>query len=459
MPGSPSSADPIPALLPRGSGHQFVLYGDSCSGVPGAPHEKTFASVNAVIQRLEPLPEFLVFPGDEVIGLTADQAELRAQWRYWLDHEMAWLDQATIPLWNSTGNHTTYDAMSEGVFAVMLPHLPRNGPPGQDGLSYWVRRGDLLLVFVHTLWTALGGEGHVETDWLETTLRSHGDARHKIVVGHHPVHPVNGFSGSYQREIGPEHAEQFWRVLTAAGVQAYVCSHILAFDVQVHGGVLQLCTAGAGTAHRMPEEVEYLHCVQAALDAQGLRWQVLDTTGRVREQSSWPPFLPPVRTWQTLRVGSQDALLVCGPGNDNLIAFRFQGLAPRSTATAIQTLFCTAPQDGMPVLWVGLRGPEQVLTVILSPQPGRSPHLWWGVGPAPDTAFDIQLLIHSGMGPGGIMVRRAEHEPWSSLKAASPWGAERLPWPERWSVGQGMNGDGDTPFLGQDLAATFATVR
>jgi len=105
--------------------------------VPGALHEQTFATVNAVIQRLEPPPEFIVFPGDEVSGLTADPTELRAQWRHWLDHEMAWLDQATIPLWNSTGNHTTYDAMSEGVFAAMLPHLPRNGPPGQDGLSYW----------------------------------------------------------------------------------------------------------------------------------------------------------------------------------------------------------------------------------------------------------------------------------------------------------------------------------
>ena len=44
----------IPALLPSGSGYQFVLYGDSCSGVPGGLHEKTFASVNAVVRRLQP---------------------------------------------------------------------------------------------------------------------------------------------------------------------------------------------------------------------------------------------------------------------------------------------------------------------------------------------------------------------------------------------------------------------
>ena len=42
--------------------------------------------------------------------------------------------------------------------------------PGQDGLSYWVRRGDLLVVFVHTAWYGLGGEGHVETEWLRRVL-------------------------------------------------------------------------------------------------------------------------------------------------------------------------------------------------------------------------------------------------------------------------------------------------
>lgn len=54
--------EPIPALLPRGAGRQFLIYGDSCSGVPGALHEQTFAAVNAVVRRLAPAPEFILFP-------------------------------------------------------------------------------------------------------------------------------------------------------------------------------------------------------------------------------------------------------------------------------------------------------------------------------------------------------------------------------------------------------------
>jgi hypothetical protein len=78
----------IPAFLPRTPGRQFVLYGDACSGVPGARHETMFASVNAVIRCLQPQPEFILFPGDEIIGLTAHADALRAQWQHWLDHEM-----------------------------------------------------------------------------------------------------------------------------------------------------------------------------------------------------------------------------------------------------------------------------------------------------------------------------------------------------------------------------------
>ncbi len=298
---------PIKALLPKSGGHQFVLYGDSCSGVAGALHERTFASVNAVLRRLEPQPQFILFPGDEIIGLTADEASLRAQWRHWFDVEMAWLDRTNIPMWHTTGNHTTYDEMSEAVFRDTLG-LPANGPAGQEGLAYWVRRGDLLMVFVHTLWTGLGGEGHVETEWLEATLKAHADARYKLVLGHHPVFPVNGYAGAYQREIGREYADRFWDILVASGVFAYCCSHILAFDVQAHRGVLQICTAGAGTAHRMPEGVEYLHGIQAALDEDGLRYQVLDTEGIARERLQWPPVLAREDQWHDLAHGVSNAL-------------------------------------------------------------------------------------------------------------------------------------------------------
>lgn len=446
--------EPIPALLPRGAGHQFLIYGDSCSGVPGALHEQTFAAVNAVVRRLAPAPEFILFPGDEVIGLTPDPDVLRAQWRHWLNVETGWLDRQRTPMWHSTGNHTAYDEMSEAVFRDVLG-MPRNGPPGQEGLSYWVRRGDLLLVVVHTLWTGLGGEGHVETDWLDATLNAHADARHKIVLGHHPVFPINGFAGSCQREIAHEDRARFWDILVKAGVLAYVCSHILAFDVQVHRGVLQLCTAGAGTAHRMPEGVEYLHGVQVALDAEGLRYQVLDTEGLVREGLEWPPKPPNEADWRVLAAGAQDAGF-SGP-TEAFVEWRCTGrTAPEARAPA-QTFFSAHAADALAPVWVGLRGVRQTLTVIVGRQPGRSPLYWLGPDLAPDEAFDLHIGFHPGMGPGGILYRDHDDQRWTSCSGASATGIERLAWPGRWSIGQGQAGLSDRPFAGPGLSVAFRT--
>jgi hypothetical protein len=448
----------ISALVPVGKGHQFVLYGDACSGVAGALHERTFSAVNAVVRRLTPAPEFIVFTGDHILGLTADPELLRVQWRHWLQREMAWIDQTKIPIWHTTGNHTTYDTQSERIFAEMLGHLPRNGPPGQEVLSYWVRRDDLLIVFVNTLWSGLGGEGHVESDWMQKVLWQHADARYKLVVGHHPVYPVNGFAGAYQRQVGPEHAQPFWDVLVAEGVLAYICSHILAYDSQVHRGVLQICTAGAGTAYLMPDEVEYHHCVQAVLDVEGLRCQVLDIAGAVRERLRWPVRLPPVSTWLSLPPGRSPALFSGGPFSDCLVAFRFVGIAPRPETGAEATFICTFDPGSVAPVWIGLRGPEQVLTVILAPEAGRSPHYWWGPGLTPGVPFELHLLLHTGMGPGGVMLRTHEDASWTSLSAASAWGADRIVWPDRWSVGHGPRGEADRPFAGDNFQVAAVII-
>jgi hypothetical protein len=84
-----------------------------------------------------------------------------------------------------------------------------------------VRRGDLALIVGHTLWSGLGGEGQVELNWLREELRRHADARHRLVIGHHPAFPVNGFEGPWQREIGD--AAGFWDVLVEGRALARLC--------------------------------------------------------------------------------------------------------------------------------------------------------------------------------------------------------------------------------------------
>lgn len=281
----------VAALLPQAGGHQFVFYGDCCSGVPGGPFEQNFARVNAALRRLEPPPEFIVFLGDHIAGPPADAGGLTRQWRYFLDVELRWLAAHPVPLYHVTSNHDTFDLVSERVWREIFPAIPGNGPPGQAGLSYWIRRNDLLLVAVNTSFSGRGGYGHVESAWLDAVLTAHADARWRLVAGHHPVFPVNGYSERPLWRLAEEDAAAFWAVLVRHRVLAYLCSHIIAFDAQQYEGVLQICSGGAGTNYGpggFMGDGEYHHFVQAAIDARGLRLQTIDSDGRVRESFSTP---------------------------------------------------------------------------------------------------------------------------------------------------------------------------
>ena len=221
------------------------------------------------------------------MGQYAMASPMEAQWQYWLSKEMKWLDTNQIPIYHTTSNHNTPDEAAEKIWRNVFPKIPPNGPPDQEGLSYWVRRDDLLLVFVNTNFSLLGGMGHVECDWLENTLCAHSEARYKIVAGHHPIFAVNGYDECPLWHIVEGEAQAFWSVLVRHRVLSYLCSHVIAFDAQEHDGVLQICSGGAGTNYGpggFMGKDEYHHFVQAALDETGFRLQAIDVNGVAREK-------------------------------------------------------------------------------------------------------------------------------------------------------------------------------
>lgn len=448
---------PIPVLTPRTpDGAQFVLYGDCCSGIAEAPYAANFAAVNGVVNRLRPRPEFILFAGDHVYGMTDDYEALRGQWRHWRETEMAWLS-LEIPHYPSTSNHNTYDAGSEAVWREVFADLPWNGPPGQEGLSYFVRRGPLLLVSVNTSFSGLGGAGHVECGWMDGVLAANADARWKLVFGHHPAHPVNGYVRYPLWRIVPDQASAFWDVLVRHGVFAYLCSHIIAFDVQAHDGVLQVCSGGAGTNYGpggfMPGPEEYLHAVQAALDGRGLRYRTLDATGTPREWLSWPLAEPPPDAWQRLAAdwAPLPVPLSNAAGGEAAIVrrFRFSGLAC-AAAAGRQTLLCGWHKgEQRATLEVAIEHGEPVVDLV--PRPGDAPRRWRGsnVVAARDVAFE--LALHPAMGPGGILFRAGPASSWTSLAAAGAVGMAQMPWPEQWRVGTGASGPDEAPFRGENL--------
>jgi hypothetical protein len=431
----PARADAIAALTPGdAAGHQFVLYSDSCSGQPEHSGARRLGLTSAVVRRLDPRPEFIAFPGDAV----SDGSD-RRQWRHWLDVEMAWADQLGLPIYQSTSNHNTPNQAGYDLYREFwADRLPKNGPAGQETLSYWVRHGSLLYVCLHEGVepdaSPAVGLGAAEVEWLERVLAENHDAPHKFVAGHYPVHPLNGYTSASWCWAAPAR-DTLWDVLVAHGVTAYLTSHVLAYDARVHRGVLQITSGGAvgspasacsdppfwAPGFVMPGPTEYSHVVQLAVDGAGLRLQVLDAAGLVRERLAWPPAHVGVWTegfgaWRGLPPGTIRHLRVCEAAIGD-------GMRPLPFVEKIDLL---ASPDGR--FRVGFDTADHRLLVALR----LAEHGWqrWR-GPALDLArpVELELAFHPDLGPGGILGLDQDGR-WTSLESASAVGLEDFSWPQ-----------------------------
>jgi hypothetical protein len=208
----------------------------------------------------------------------------------------------------------------------------------------------------------------------------------------------------------------------------------------------------------MPGPTEYLHTLQFAMDRQGVRWQVLDVDGRVREWLRWPLSLRPADRWQSVPRDQAKGMLTKASvfqddkGSQSFVAWRFRGTRRQPAGEASETLLC-GWDDGetAPTIWVGFDEGSRRLTVRLLPQSGSGTQIWRSARIGEHAPFDFQLALHGGMGPGGVLFRFRDQDPWSSLATTSSRGAENLRWPPAWQIGYGVNGPTDDPFLGSGL--------
>jgi hypothetical protein len=278
------------------------------------------------IGRLEPHPELLVHLGDHVWGLTGDEADLSRQWR---DGWAAAAPLGTLPIHHLTGNHTSYNAVSRRIFREeTASRLHPGSEPSADGLQSVWRDGDTVLVLADTTDEKTGQHGRIDWRWVDENLTRHDDAPIKIVAGHFPAFPVNGYEMPCWR-IPADEAASLSKVLVRHRVAAYLCAHVIAFDVQIHEGIPQICSAGGGYPLLYPPQSEYLHFTRIGITPRRLEWQTVDVEGTVRERGQWPLECPPATTWPVLTAqGTSLPQLGDAPRQtaaDGVLLLRFEG--------------------------------------------------------------------------------------------------------------------------------------
>ena len=413
----------LQSLLPRTErGYHFVAYGDCCIGPPepGLGHEEHLAAVHRVMHRLDPRPQFVCFLGDLIWGLTQehgpnhDGESVRHEWRVKLPREMKPLADLGVPVFRIPGNHDTMTPVSEAVWREIFPEIPQNGPDGQQGLTWFERRDDLLIIGISVYAMNMGSPytvmgGRVDYDWVDRVLAEHANAKFKFVLGHTPVHPVNGYTAPKWGML-PEFAEPFWAVLARHCVTAYLCSHVIAFDIQVHDGVPQITTGGAGTSSGpggcMPAPAEYHHCVQLAIDDMGLRGQVLDMQGTAREVFQWPLRGEGVLQW----------------------TFKSESLSPKPSRVLLAG---HTASESFPRVRVSLDGYQPRLNVAVYDPADVYPTSWHGPEIDIRRPFELTVAIDPALGPGGVLAR-VGNGPYSSLMTDVPYGYKADDWPETW---------------------------
>lgn len=317
-----------------------------------------------------------------------------------------------------------------------------------------MRRGDLLYVSMHLPDRDRPYRRDMRIDplWLDQVLRENADARYKFVAGHYPVFPVNGFTQHPLWCLHPEERQPFWDVLRRHQVTAYLGSHIIAFDVQVHDGIPQIISGGAGTYTLMPPHSEYFHAVQMAVCRRGLRYRVLDTAGRPRESLVWPFELPPSDQWPAITPENVVATMPPAAAS-GIVAWRFRGrLREDAAGSPPQTLLIGwDAMEGPAAVWIGIEGYPSKLVVRVVPQAGYGWQTWTGPELSAGHSFDLQVALHRGMGPGGVLWRQGDDSDWSSLSCSSAKGAEDLVWPPRWAIGHAQSNQTEMAFNGSSL--------
>jgi hypothetical protein len=86
----------------------------------------------------------VLFPGDLANG-GRQFGLLKTQWAEW-KKDMAPLYDAGIPVYVTRGNHEVAQDYSVTTWTNLFPYLPRNGPPGQEGLTYKVETNNACFI-------------------------------------------------------------------------------------------------------------------------------------------------------------------------------------------------------------------------------------------------------------------------------------------------------------------------
>ncbi len=260
-----------------GLDYSFVVVG--CNRVEdvdsvGNPSTANVYQLNRMFSELaamNPLPKYLFFAGDMVLGYEADTVKLASQLSNWLSlYKASPLASLPVTLVAIPGNHETQNkaagkksfVAAERTFQrVMYDYLAgNNGPtitgllPGSDSLttdqsklSYSFDYKNDHFVILNT--DPVGRDGIASYKWATNDImkaRANG-VRHVFAIGHKPAYTGHFKSTADGLEVNPAQRDSLWNAFEAHQVDAFFSAHVHCADsIQPHPAETWQIIAGNG---------------------------------------------------------------------------------------------------------------------------------------------------------------------------------------------------------------------
>lgn len=207
-------------------------------------------------------PEFLLIPGDLVMGHWPSKADID---RYAAIYYPAWTSRMNmhgLKVYAAIGDHDVGDNPWPEGKVELVPHfkskfrdymkMPLNGPEHMKGTAFWWKHRGVLFISVDVFEEGDGGrQGKINTQvtgqqlaWLEQVLQENRYAQHIIVMGHTPIlGPVRKWSSSGLMLAGGRESP-LWQTMKKYGVDVYLCGEVHAITCIERDGVMQIAHGG-----------------------------------------------------------------------------------------------------------------------------------------------------------------------------------------------------------------------
>ncbi len=257
--------------------YSFVVLG--CNRVNdvdsvGNPSTANIYQLNRVfteVSQMNPLPKYLFFAGDLVLGYENDTVKLASQLTNWLNlYKASPLFGTSVQLVALEGNHETQDkaagkksfpAAERTFVRVMHDYiLGNNGPaitglvPGTDSLTtdqsqltYSFNYKNDHFVLINT--DPVGRDAIASYKWLANDIKSArlNGARHVFAIGHKPAYSGRFKAGPDGLDVNPAQRDSFWNTLEQYQADAFFSAHVHVSDtIQPHLNKTWQIIAGNG---------------------------------------------------------------------------------------------------------------------------------------------------------------------------------------------------------------------